>query len=173
MLQELQQLAKAQGSLNSQAQGLMFNPNGRPGNAPSPSATALAQGQRRLAESLDKIGDDDASGRSQALATEAHQIADALSRSGVDQQTLVRQQRLYHRLLDAGLTLEQDERDSTGKRVAQAATGKEQFTPGSAPVDGKAAVRFAEPSWSELRGLTADERQIVLEYFKRLNAQPQ
>ena len=63
------------------------------------------------------------------------------------------------------------ERDSTGKRVAQAATGREQFTPNATPVEGNAALRFSEPSWSELRGLSADERQIVLEYFKRINAQ--
>ena len=172
MLAEMQQLAKAQGSLNAQAQGLSLNPGGStPGGTPSATARAVAEGQRRLAESLDRIGDNDMTGRAQGLASEAHQLADALARSGIDQQTLVRQQRLYHRLLDAGLTLENDERDSTGKRVAQSATGREQFTPPSAPVDGRAAQRFREPAWSELRGLSADERQLVLEYFRRLNAQ--
>lgn len=171
MLQEMQNLARAQGALNAQAQGLSLNPAGKPGGAGSEAARALADRQRQLAESIDRVGDGDESGRAQGLASEAHQIADALQRSGIDPQTLIRQQRLYHRLLDAGHTLEQDERDSTGKRVAQAATGREQFTPGSAPVDGKAAVRYREPSWSELRGLSADERQLVLEYFKRINAQ--
>jgi hypothetical protein len=172
MLQEMQQLAKAQGSLNAQAQGLALNPSANPQGSPgSQSAQALAEAQRKLAESLDRAGDDDPSGRADGLATEAHQIADALARSGVDQQTLIRQQRLYHRLLDAGHTLEQDERDSTGKRVAQAATGREQFAPPSGPAQGQAATRFQAPSWSELRGLSADERQLVLEYFKRINAQ--
>lgn len=172
MLQEMQQLAKAQGSLNSQAQGLALNPSGNAQGTPGSQGTqGLAEAQRKLAESLDRLGDDDASGRADGLATEAHQIADALARSGLDPQTLIRQQRLYHRLLDAGHTLEQDERDSTGKRVAQAATGREQFTPPSGPVDGQAATRFQAPSWSELRGLSADERQLVLEYFKRINAQ--
>jgi len=172
MLQEMQQMAKAQASINAQAQGLSLNPGSQsPGGGPNPSARAVAEGQRKLAESLDRLGDDDVSGRAQGLASEAHQIADALARSGVEPQTLVRQQRLYHRLLDAGHTLEQDERDSTGKRVAEAATGREQFTPGDAPVDGRSAVRFREPSWAELRGLSADERQMVLEYFKRINAQ--
>jgi len=172
MLQEMQQLAKAQGSLNAQAQGLSLNPGGKsPGQNPGQSGQALAESQRKLAESLDRMGDGDPSGRAEGLATEAHQIADALARSGIDPQTLIRQQRLYHRLLDAGHTLEQDERDSTGKRVAEAATGRDQFTPPTAPVQGKAAARFQEPSWSELRDLSADERQLVLEYFKRLNAQ--
>jgi hypothetical protein len=172
MLQEMQQLAKAQGSLNAQAQGLALNPSANSQGSPgSQSAQALAEAQRRLAESLDRLGDDDQTGRADGLASEAHQIADALARSGLDQQTLIRQQRLYHRLLDAGHTLEQDERDSTGKRVAQAATGREQFTPPSGPVQGQAATRFQAPSWPELRGLSADERQLVLEYFKRINAQ--
>lgn len=172
MLQEMQQLAKTQGSLNAQAQGLSLNPSGNsPGSAGSQSAQALAESQRKLAESLDRLGDGDATGRADGLASEAHQIADALARSGIDPQTLIRQQRLYHRLLDAGHTLEQDERDSTGKRVAQAATGRELYTPPTAPAQGQAARRFQEPSWSELRGLSADERQLVLEYFKRINAQ--
>ncbi len=172
MLQEMQQLAKAQGSLNAQAQGLALNPSANSQGSPgSQSAQALAEAQRKLAESLDRLGDEDQSGRADGLATEAHQLADALARSGVDQQTLIRQQRLYHRLLDAGHTLEQDERDSTGKRVAQAATGREQYTPPSGPVQGQAATRFQAPSWPELRGLSADERQLVLEYFKRINAQ--
>jgi hypothetical protein len=172
MLQEMQELAKTQGALNAQAQGLSLNPGGKtPGASGVNGAQGLAERQRKLAESLDQMGDGDGSGRAQGLAAEAHQIADALERSGLDPQTLVRQQRLYHRLLDAGHTLEQDERDSTGKRVAQAATGREQFTPSGVAVSGKAATRFREPSWAELRGLTADERQLVLEYFKRINAQ--
>ena len=172
MLQEMQQLAKTQGSLNAQAQGLSLNPGGKsPGGSASQSAQALAESQRKLAESLDRMGDGDPTGHAEGLATEAHQIADALGRSGIDPQTLIRQQRLYHRLLDAGHTLEQDERDSTGKRVAQAATGREQYTPPTAPAQGKAASRYQEPSWTELRDLSADERQLVLEYFKRINAQ--
>ena len=170
MLQEMQDLAKGQASLNARAQGLSLMPGGQPGGANGQGARALADGQRRLADSLERLGEGDASGRAQGLAAEAHQIADALDRSGIDQQTLIRQQRLYHRLLDAGHTLEQDERDSSAKRVSQSATGREQFTPPTAPVTGKSATRYQEPSWSELRGLSADERQLVIDYFKRLNA---
>ena len=73
--------------------------------------------------------------------------------------------------LDAGHTLEQDERDSTGKRQAQAAVDRPGFVPGSAPVEGKSASKFREPTWNELRGLSAEERQLVIDYFKRNNAQ--
>ncbi len=172
MLQEMQQLAKAQGSINAQAQGLAMSPGGQSGGPGlNPNARGVAESQRKLADALDRLGDDDISGRAQGLASEAHHIADGLARSGIDQQTLIRQERLYHRLLDAGFTLEQDQRDSTGKRVSQAATGREQFTPPDVSVDSRPAVRFPQPSWSELRGLSSDERQIVLEYFRRINAQ--
>ncbi len=65
---------------------------------------------------------------------------------------------------------EQDERDESGKREARAATGTEVFAPGTDKVEGKATTRFREPAWNELRGLTAEERRLVLEYFKRINA---
>jgi hypothetical protein len=30
-------------------------------------------------------------------------------------------------------------------------------------------VKFREPTWNELRGLTPEERRAVIEYFKRIN----
>jgi hypothetical protein len=169
MLQQMQQLAQQQGQLNAQSQGLSLMPGAN--GQPSAEAQALAERQRRVAQSLDAVGGGDASGRADALAKEAREIAAALARSGPDPSTINRQQRLYHRLLDAGHTLEQDERDSTGKRQAQAAVDRPGFLPGSAPVEGKSASKFREPTWNELRGLSAEERQLVIDYFKRINAQ--
>ncbi len=167
MLQQMQQLAQQQGQLNAQAQGMSLMPGGGRGQQ---GAQGLAQGERQLARSLDQVGQGEAGGGADALAREARQIADALERSGLDPATIARQQRLYHRLLDAGHTLEQDERDSTGKRQAQAATGRELFTPTNTTAEGRAAMKYPEPTWSELRDLPADERQIVIDYFKRINA---
>jgi hypothetical protein len=166
MLQQMQQLAQQQGALNAQSQGLSLTPGGSQGGA----AQALAEAQRRLAQSLDAVGGADQTGRADAMAREAHEIANALSRSGPDPATLARQQHLYHRLLDAGHTLEQDERDSSGKREAETAIARPGFDPGTAPVNGKTATRFREPTWNELRGLSAEERQLVLDYFRRINA---
>jgi hypothetical protein len=45
------------------------------------------------------------------------------------------------------------------------------FTPQGTTASGKAANKFQAPTWNELRGLTPDERRIVLEYFKRINGQ--
>jgi hypothetical protein len=147
-------------------------PGGQRGSQAQAGARALGQKQRGLAQSLEGMSEDDESGRSEALAREAKRIAEALERGGADRATLDRQQRLYHKLLEAGKTLEQDERDDTGKREARAATGTETFSPGTDKASGKSATRFREPTWAELRGLSAEERRLVLEYFKRLNAQP-
>ena len=43
------------------------------------------------------------------------------------------------------------------------------FTPSGANASGKSASKFLAPTWNELRGLTPEERRLVLEYFKRIN----
>ncbi|MNC94986.1 hypothetical protein D3C83_119860 [compost metagenome] len=57
------------------------------------------------------------------------------------------------------------------EREAKAATGDARFDPGSDAARGKDASRFREPTWNDLRGLSADERRAILEYFKRINAE--
>ena len=89
---------------------------------------------------------------------------------GTDASTLARQQQLFKKMLDAGRSLEKEDREESEKREAKAATDPKQFTPQAAPGKAKDATRFREPTWDELRGLTADERRIILEYFKKLNA---
>ena len=59
---------------------------------------------------------------------------------------------------------------TVGLAQAQTAVDRPGFVPGAAPVNGRAAARFHEPTWNELRGLSADERQLVLDYFRRINA---
>ena len=64
----------------------------------------------------------------------------------------------------------EEREDDEAKREATAATGDDRFDPGRDAASGRAASRFPEPAWSDLRGLTADERRAILEYFKRINA---
>ena len=54
---------------------------------------------------------------------------------------------------------------------AKAWAGSEVFTPPNVSASGKAATRFQPPAWNELRGLTPEERRLVLEYFKKINAE--
>jgi hypothetical protein len=171
MIDQLQQLAKQQGALNAQAAGILQLPSGQSGEGMGQKARALGKQQRSLAQELQDLGDNEGGGRAEELAKEASQIAQSLESGRVDAATLERQQRLFRRLLDAGRTLEQDEREDDGKRESRSATGSETFTPDEGTASGRAATRFREPTWEELRGLSAEERRAVLEYFKRINAQ--
>ena len=168
MLKEMQQLAKQQGALNGQAASLFQMPGA--GGAGSAQARALARQQREVARSLEELGDADGTGRADALAAEARRVAEALERAGMNEATKERQEQLLRRMLDAGRSLEGEERDQ-GKREATSATGVELFTPGATDASGAAARRWHEPTWEELRGLSAEERRAVIDYFRRMNAE--
>jgi len=172
MLQQLQEMAKRQGNINAQAQGLMPLP-GQPGMSAEAQATArmLARQQRGIANQLDEMGDAAGGDRAAELAKEARQLAEVLEQTRVDAATIARQQQLFRRMLDAGRTLEKEEREDDAKREARAATGDDRFDPGDAAARGRAGARFREPDWNELRGLTADERRAILKYFKRINSE--
>ncbi len=172
MLQQMQEMAKRQGGINAQAQQLLPMPGGQPSPAMQATARALARQQQQIAQELDDMGANAGGDRAAQLAKEARQLADALEGGRVDAQTIARQQQLFRRLLDAGRSLEKDEREDTGKREAKAATGSDVFTPQDANAVGRAAAKFREPTWNELRGLTPDERRAILDYFKTINGQP-
>jgi hypothetical protein len=171
MLQQMQEMAKRQGAINSQAQGLMSIPGGQGSPGAQATAQALARQQRSVAQQLDELGEAPGANRAAELAREARRLAEALEGGRIDAATLARQEQLFRRLLDAGRSLEKDEREDSERREAKAAVGAEAFTPENANATGRAATRFREPSWDELRGLTADERRAILEYFKRINAE--
>ena len=110
--------------------------------------------------------------RARQMAEEARRIAAALESGRIDEATLARQERLFRRMLDAGKSLEKEEREDTDRREARSAEGGDPFAPGAAEASGASATRFREPTWEELRGLTPEERSAVIEYFRRINARP-
>jgi hypothetical protein len=171
MIQQMQEMAKKQGNINAQAQGLMPIP-GQGQMNPEAQATArmLARQQRNIANQLEEISDAAGGERAGELAKEARQLAEVLEQTRVDAQTVARQQQLFRRMLDAGRSLEKEEREDNDKREAKAASGDSRFDPGANSIRGKAGQKFGEPTWDELRGLSADERRAILEYFKRINA---
>jgi hypothetical protein len=128
----------------------------------------LAEQQRQVARALDAAGADDATGRTDAMAQEAKRLAERLEQGGPDRETLARQQQLFRRLLDAGKSLEQRETDEQGTREARTG-GAQQAAPGRGTAGGAAVLAPAGP---ELRALTGDERRLVGDYFRRLNAVP-
>ncbi len=170
MMQQLQDMAKKQGSINAQAQGLLPGLGQPMSTGNQATARALAREQRQVAQQLDELGESVGGDRAAQLAKEAKTLADALDGGRLDAATVARQQQLFRRLLDAGRALEKEDREDTGKRQATSAKPGNEFQPQNANATGKAAVKFREPTWEELRGLTADERRAILEYFKRINA---
>ncbi len=170
MIEKMRQLAKEQGSLNGQSASLMPGAGGQPGGAGSEQARTLARSQRGLAQRTEDAGAGEA--HAEAMAKEMRDIAAQLETGRIDASLLDRQQKLFHRLLDAGLSLQKDEREDTGKRESESATNAEAVAPTNTNATGRAALKYPEPTWNELRGLSAEERQSVMEYFKRINAEP-
>jgi hypothetical protein len=171
MLQQMQEMARKQGSINAQAQGLMPGMGQPMSSQMQATARALAREQRQLSQQLDELGEAAGGDRAAQLAKEAKQLADALEGGRLDATTVARQQQLFRRLLDAGRSLQKDEREDTNKREATSAKGGNEFKPDNTNASGRAGTKFREPTWEELRGLSADERRAILEYFKRINAQ--
>jgi hypothetical protein len=169
MLQQMQEMAKKQGSINAQAEGLMPGMGQPMSSQMQATARALAREQRQISQQLDELSEAAGGDRAAELAKEAKQAAEALEGGRLDATTLARQQQLFRRLLDAGHSLEKEERDDSNKREATSAKGGNEFKPDAANAAGRAAVKFREPTWDELRGLSADERRAILDYFKRIN----
>lgn len=175
MLQQMQELARQQGGLNSQMQSILPSAQQQPGQqgndpARAQQARQLARSQREVARQLDEISDADPTGRAQELAREARALAAALDQGAVDPTTKARQEQLLRRMLDAGRSLEQDQREESTRREARAARTTDRVTP-QGPANGAPASKYRVPTWEELRGLSADDRRLVIEYFRRLNAE--
>jgi len=168
-VERLARLARDQQGLNGQAQGLL--PLMGVGDAVREQLRALAARQRALAQQLERMQAQGASSAAGPLAQEAQELARQIEAGRLDRQTIERQQRLYHRLLEAGRTLSNDEPDETRERVSRAATGDSVHVPAVLkPGATGAGPRVRYPTWAELEGLTPDERRLVLDYFRRLNA---
>ena len=132
---------------------------------------ALAARQRALAEQLERLRAEGASATAGPLAQEARELARQLDAGRLDRQTVERQQRLYRRLLDAGRTLTGPEPDENRQRTSRPALGDSVHLPGAlAPGATGAGPRLKYPTWEELTGMTPEQRRLVLEYFRRLNA---
>jgi len=135
---------------------------------------ALAARQRALADQLARLQAEGASAAAGALAQEARELARQLEAGRLDPQTIQRQERLYRRLLDAGRTLSGREPDENKERTSRPATGDSVHLPDVLkPGATGTGPRLRYPTWEELMNLTPEERRLVLEYFRRLNAPQQ
>ena len=170
MMQQLQQLAQQQGEIMQDASSLTPMQLGQ--ETLQEQIEEVAGRQEEVAEELGEMSEDgveegDPLGDLSAFAEEARRLAEALAQGRLDPEVLRRQERLFHRLLDAGRTLERDEESEE----------RESEQPGDFTREGVRALsagdldvlRFELPGAARLRALPPAQRALVLRYFERLN----
>ena len=168
--ERLEQLAQQQGSLNNQAGQVMPMQLGQ--QAQSQQMQQLAEGQQQVAGQLGEMAQEpgtpeQALGDLQALADEAAALAEQLRGGRLDGETRERQERLFHRLLDAGRSLENEEVSEERESTAAGAFDAADVTPLDPSALG--GLPFGLPDAAALQRLSPAQRQLVLQYFERLN----
>jgi hypothetical protein len=144
------------------------------------SAGSMAQQLDRLAqeqlEIAQRLGNLNQGGKEAGMAAEFDAMAreaEALARqlrsgAGLPPDVMARQERMFHRLLDAGRSLEKEEYEDerSGERPGRHAPRE---------VDAldrrmfENATRFPAPTAEELQALPPAQRRLILDYFERLN----
>jgi hypothetical protein len=173
-LRSLSRLAQEQGALNSQMSALA--PMQLRDEALTRQLAGAAARQRGIARRIGDIsgmlgGREDVLGRLDQLSADAAGIARDLEGGRLEPETRARQERLFHRLLDAGRSLEREE--YSDERTGERPEGVEVGAPAAldpALMDG--GVRYPPPTSAQLRHLPPAYQRLILDYFDRLNAGP-
>jgi hypothetical protein len=167
-MQQMQQAAGAQGELSDQGQS-MLSQGGQPEMS---EMMQLAMQQRAIAQQLERMRAQGQMPGAGELGREARELARALEQGRLSAETVERQQRLFRRMLDAGRSLEGEERDDQKERQGESATEGERSRPGALDPRLLRGPEFPLPSWEELQRLSPDDRRRVLDYFRRLTEAP-
>jgi hypothetical protein len=170
-LRRLAELAAEQSALNAQVAAFApLDVNAAPVRE---RLEQLAEHQRGIARRVGELsgmmgGREDVLGQLDQLSIEASGIAQALAGARTETDVRARQERLFHRLLDAGRTLEREEysEERVGERAeVRAAAELEALDPALL----EAVLRYPGPDAAQLRSLPAAYRRLIMEYFDRLN----
>ena len=170
MGEQLESLAQQQGQLNNQSGQIMPMQLGE--QALQSMLQQIAQGQEGIAGELDQMsqqpGAEGPLGDLEALAAEAQELAQELAGGRLDAPTRERQDRLFHRLLDAGRSLEKDD-ELSDERESETAGRVERGSVPFLSAEDIGAMKFSLPEAALLQRLSPAELQLVLKYFERLN----
>ena len=166
-MQKMQQMAGQQGSLSQEGNNLLSMLAGQQMQA---QLQAMAQRQRQLAQDLERLRAETQAPGTRDLAEEAKELARKLEAGRIDRETVERQERLFKRMLDAGRSLQGEEKDEKKERESTTAKTDSLSIPGSLRrlLDRSGRIRL--PTWEELQRLSPDERRLVTDYFRRLTA---
>jgi hypothetical protein len=168
----LEELAQQQGDLVNQAGQIMPMELGQ--QATAQQLQRLSEGQQSVSDQLGDLssqpGSEGALGDLTEMAAEAAELAETLAQGRLEPETSERQERLFHRLLDAGRSLERD--DVSEERESEVPGRFERGT--VLPLEeGQLGARpYGFPDAAQLRDLGPGMRRLILEYFERLNRTP-
>lgn len=168
--EQLEQLAQQQGDIMNQSTQLMPMQLGE--QAMQQQMQQMSEGQQSVASDLgdlaDEPGADESLGDLQQLAQEAQAIAEEMVAQGrLTPEMIQRQERLFHRLLDAGRSLEREE--FSEERESEQPEAFERGQVLSLTADQMGVMRYEIPDGPQLQQLSPAVRQLVLQYFERLN----
>ncbi len=170
MQEQMEQLAQQQADVNNQASQMM--PMQLTPQTMQEQMEQLAQQQQSVASNVGQManqeGKDGALGDLEAMAREAEALAQALAGGRLDAGTRERQERLFHRLLDAGRSLEKEELSEERESSAAGLVERGEVAPLGA--DALRILRF-RPDADALRRLPPAARTLVIQYFQRLNGE--
>ena len=167
---QMNALAQQQGGISQGAQSLIPMPGQGP---PGAALQALAARQREVADQLERLRAGGQAPGAGELAAEARDLARRLESGRIDRGTAERQERLFHRMLDAGRTLQGQDADPDQERRSTTASGDSVHLPPALQARlGDAAGRLRMPTWDELQRFSPDERRLVIDYFRRLAQVP-
>lgn len=170
-LEQLAELTQEQGSLNGQANSLLPLELGP--STMGKRTQEMARRQNDIARKLGGMNDmaggsEDLFGQLDELAKEAEAIAKELEGGRLTPEIVARQERLFHRLLDQGRTLEREEvgEERVGERPGDVGTSRADALDPDLLDSGP---RYPVPSPEAMRDLPPAYRRLVLEYFDLLN----
>ncbi len=166
-LERMAQLAQQQGALSQQAGGLLPLAGQ---SAIQQELQALAGQQRAAAQELERVRALGQLPGADQLAREAEDLARRLEAGRLDRETVARQERLFQRMLDAGRTLQGEEKDDSKERRSETPDAIAPFLPPD--LDPRVREHLRWPTWEELLRLSPDQRRWVADYFRRLSTRP-
>ena len=171
--EQLEELAQQQGELLNQAGEMMPLQLGE--EAMAQQMQNMALGQESIADDLGELAtdpsSDEALGDLERMAEEAAEIAEELADANrLTPETARRQERLFHRLLDAGRSLEREE--YSDERESEEPGSFERPPVGPLSPEQMGVSRFGGPDPEAMRALPPTVRKLVISYFERLNRQP-
>lgn len=170
MSQQLQQLAQEQGQVNNQSSQLTPMQLGE--QAMSEQLQRLSEEQQSVADRIEELSEEPGSreaslGDLEELAREAEALAREMAQGRSPRELERRQEQLFRRLLDSGRSLERDEVSEERESTAAGGFERGEVTPLSEEALG--ALRYRIPDPERLQRLPPAVRQLVLQYFERLN----